>query len=1153
MRNERFSWANAWVLLVAVCLSAQLVYAQGLSGTLTGTIVDQSNAVVPNAAVTLKDENTGALRRTVSNQEGFFSISPIPAGTYTVLVEAQGFAKLERTGVVMHPGDKINLPDLALTLATVAQQVQVEATPAVAVPVDSGEKAEVIVSKEIQDLSIVGRNAVELLRLVPGVVNNERYSHEVTQFMEGDGPYFVQGTRNDALNFVSDGTDTIITACNSCGSMVTPNVEMVQEFKVQTANFSAENTRGPVVMQTVSKAGTSDYHGEAYFFTRQYKLNSNEWLANLTDTAKPKSTYYYTGFNVGGPVLFPHSSFNRNRDKMFFFAATEIQRQNNDIGVNQAWVPTEAMRQGDFTDVSYLDALSNAPDVNIQPCQPDLGGNLPSYCAGVGLISPSAIDPGGQILMNVYPMPNRDPLATNGYNYVSDVVDPENRRQDLVRIDYSISDNTKIYTRFNHESEDIGYPYTLWWVNATQIPFPGEPRGKNHSYSTSTSFVHVFSPTTTNEIVFGASKLDMPAIFQQPDKVSRQALGYPYKGVFGGSTDLIPSITDWSAGVGTIINPGGFNPNQYIKDSVTTLTDNFSKVYKTHLLKFGAYFQLSTNGRPTWNYDQSLLYVAPYLGNSTGNAYADLLMGRIGSYTETSTNIIIDQAQREFAFYAQDSWKATQRLTLELGARFYHLGWMYDRDGHIHVFDPDQYDPNAPLDAYSGLFAAYKGDNVPRSGFPTPALRVGPRVGFAYDLTGKGRTVMRGGFGGFLFRDRADVFSLAVVNPPLQQSVTLASAAGNLPDFENYQPGDVKYDLDVMDPKDDRVPVTYSWSLTLSQRLHSDTLLEVSYVGNTSRNQISPNNYNLNVVPEGAMLNLPPGASDDPNDYRPFQNYGVIAWRSHLLNQHYHSLQVTAKRQTGRVNYDISYAFGKVLGMSGHYYGPGVDPFDRRGRSYGPLDSDRTHSLTIAYNVLLPDPVKHNAFLRQVGNGWQITGISEFQSGGPLETGYGGGPITLSGTMADGEVISNITVAGTPDTVVRPVLTCDPRDGLDMTTLSGFAGRQYANPNCFAAPSPGQNGAYQLPYLKTPAFMNHDISVFKNFALSQTHENLKLQFRFSAFNFINHPNAIFQSGDPGLQLNFDNGVLDQDSIDNFGRPIKKQGKRILQFALKFMF
>ena len=397
------------------------------------------------------------------------------------------------------------------------------------------------------------------------------------------------------------------------------------------------------------------------------------------------------------------------------------------------------------------------------------------------------------------------------------------------------------------------------------------------------------------------------------------------------------------------------------------------------------------------------------------------------------------------------------------------------------------------------------------------------------------------------------MFSLAVANPPLQRSLTLGYAAGNLADIEQIQPTGIKHDLDVLDPADTRVPLTYSWSLTLSHRLPSDTLLEVAYVGNTSRNQISPNGYNLNVVPEGAMLNLGPNDSTDPNDYRPFQNYGLVHWRSHILNQHYNSLQVTAKRQTGRINYSVTYAFGKVLGMGGHYYGPGVDSFDRRGRSYGPLDTDRTNSLTVAYNILLPDPAKRNAFMRQIANGWQISGISEIQSGGPLETANGGGAFNLSGTMANGQDITEVLVTGTPDTPVRPFLTCDPRKGLDMSTQPGFAGRQYANPNCFAAPSPGQNGMYQLPYLKTPAFMNHDVSLFKNFALSTTHENLKLQFRASAFNFVNHPNAIFQGGDPGLLLNFVDGVLDQDSIQNFGRPIKKRGKRVIRFALKFMF
>jgi hypothetical protein len=293
------------------------------------------------------------------------------------------------------------------------------------------------------------------------------------------------------------------------------------------------------------------------------------------------------------------------------------------------------------------------------------------------------------------------------------------------------------------------------------------------------------------------------------------------------------------------------------------------------------------------------------------------------------------------------------------------------------------------------------------------------------------------------------------------------------------------------------------------------------------------------------MLNLAPGDSTDPNDYRLFQNYGSIYWRTHVMNQHYDSLQVTATRQTGRINYSVGYVFSKAIGLGGQYYGRGVDSFDRRHRGYQPFNYDRTHVLTVSYNVLLPDPVKKNPFLKQVANGWQITGVSKVQSGAP----WGVSGFGASGTMANGESISSITVAGTPDTSAMAVVTCDPRKGVNMGIVPGFADRQYGNPNCFAAPSPGHNGMYTVPYIAGPGFVDHDISLFKNFALSSKNENLKVQFRAAAFNVLNHPTPF----NPRSTLNFDNGVLDQTSIDNFGRPVDKQGRRVIQFALKFMF
>jgi len=441
---------------------------------------------------------------------------------------------------------------------------------------------------------------------------------------------------------------------------------------------------------------------------------------------------------------------------------------------------------------------------------------------------------------------------------------------------------------------------------------------------------------------------------------------------------------------------------------------------------------------------------------------------------------------------------------------------------------------------------------------------VSPRLGFAYDLFGGGKTVIRGGGGAFAYHSRGGD-NWTVHNPPLMLDTTICCGF-TLPaiDAMDLTVNLPKFNLKVVEPTSNGIPTTYSWSFTISQRLPYSTVLETSYVGNSSSHQLTDQNSgNLNAVPWGTMLpdKVPTGA--DPNNYRPYQSYGNIRLVSHSLSQNYHSLQVTLNRQTGRVNYAVAYTWSKAMGTGGQSYGSAVDFFDRRGRSYGPLDYDRTHGLSIAYNILLPDPVRNNR-LKHFVNGWQVSGITQFQSGGPLGTqggdDTGDAEFEYSGTMplidtrtidednptGDYMQFSATNIAGTPDTAARPVLICDPRTGL--------TDGQLANPNCFRAPdTPGQNGMYQLPYMKRPGFQNYDLSVFKNFALSSTNEALKLQFRLSMFNFINHPLPFFQGGGPGLAMNFENGVPDQDTLEKFGRPDLKRGRRLMQVALKFTF
>jgi carboxypeptidase family protein len=1145
-------WCGSRLPLVAVLLSmvagAQIAYGQSQPATLTGIVSDQSNAVIPNANVVLKQQSTGSLRRTVSNTDGYFTISGIPAGTYDVSVEAQGFVKWERTGVVFHPGDKINLPDILLPVGTSEQKVEVVGVSEDIIT-DSSEKAEVITSKEIQNLAVLGRSADELLKILPGVVYTDPDGQGQpagfrVQFNQGIGNYNVNGTRNTQVENVSDGQNVIDPGCQ-CGSAVTPNVDMVQEVKVQTSNFAAENNRGPIIFSAVSKSGGSDFHGEAYFYGRNAILNARDWRNNFFDTKKPQDSFYFPGFNIGGPIT-------KGRQKLFFFAGVEYMGQNHDLGVRPATVPTAAMRAGDFTDTAYIAAL-NGSDVNLPPMNDqelsasgngwiNSGDPLTPQMVQGGKVNPAYFDKGGSVLLNLLPMPNQDPGKSGGYNYTSNIINPEHRNQELGRVDYNISDSTKLYTRFNREYQASPYPFTLWWYNSNDVPFPGKLKGDYHTYSSSTSLVKVLNPSTTNEVVLGVTDWAMPHKVLDPKAVSRSALGYPYHGLFNASADLIPSFTDWGSGVPDFVQPGGLlSPTIYGNKWLINLNDNFTKVTGTHTLKFGYFMEHMTNDEPTTDNDQSIMSPTQWGGNSTGNAFADLLLGRVGDYSESTKNLVGHHRKWENSFFAQDSWKVTRRLTLEIGSRFQHDGWLYERDGHYFTFVPKLYDPKAPLTAFSGLEAKYKGDPVSDSIWPSPKLLFSPRLGFAWDLTGSGKTVLRAGGGVFHYIDRnGDMFS-AHANPPLHYSVDVDT--GNLTlakvDTLNGTGFLSKPGLTVLEPGNSKIPATYSWSFTLSKRLPASTVMEASYVGNSSSHQMVCTNCgaNLNAVPEGAMFGFPLGKT--ANDYRPYQTYGTINMRAHALSQNYHSLQVTANRQVGRINFAGAYTFSKAMGVGGDSFGTPSDSFDRRGRSYGPLGYDRTHSFSMAYSIMLPGTFQ-NLFLKGALSGWQLSGISQVQSGAPLASMF-----RYSGTLADGVSPWDARyVAGTSDTQVRPYLVCDPR--------SGLGNDQYANPNCFRAPLPGHNGTYEMPYMKTPPFMNHDLSLFKNFQFS---ESKKLQFRWSAYNFINHPLAFFNGGaDPGLAINFDKtGMPDAKSVADFGRTTLSRGHRLMQLAVKFYF
>ncbi|HEY8548904.1 MAG TPA: hypothetical protein VIL35_03015, partial [Vicinamibacterales bacterium] len=495
-----------------------------------------------------------------------------------------------------------------------------------------------------------------------------------------------------------------------------------------------------------------------------------------------------------------------------------------------------------------------------------------------------------------------------------------------------------------------------------------------------------------------------------------------------------------------------------------------------------------------------------------------------------------------FEVYVQDSWRATDRLTLEGGLRLSYMGAWHERESvGMAVFDPARYDPNAPASEFPGLTWTARDPSIPTSGIDVKSLFWAPRVGAAYDLFGTGRTLLRGGFGVFNFHDPQGPYSGFIdlpygVTSTVASNIRLAEVPGISP---NTQPS-VSGALLITD---DLQPRTRSWSFTVQQRLPFQMLLEAGYVGNKSDRQLTTTDTaQINTVPFGAMLNDPEG---DPNDYRPLRQYGDLPVFRHSLYQNYHALQTLLSRASSRFSYTVAYTWSKALGIRGGGAGAqgqvAVLPDDIRGTAYGVLGYDRTHVLNVGYSYLLPDLENRPLWQRALLGGWQVTGVSTWISGAPLQPlASTGANFGVSGTLENGEEISGPRVIGTNAVAVMPVLTCDPREGV--------SGDQYVNPNCFALPAPGTNGHYIFPTLRGPGYTNHDFALFKNFNFAN---GRKFQFRASLTNVFNHPQRFFDDN-VALNLDYTNGVMTNSQFGILPRD-NKYGRRIVQLAFKYYF